>query len=81
MDQNYPKTISKGSKTMQPMLKLKCTMTTQDAHAHAQNKNAGKVYMRPMRDCGHKKPRTCENDAFMRVVSLPPTSGSASKFI
>jgi hypothetical protein len=51
------------------------------ARAHAQNRNAGKVHMCPMRDCGHKKPRTCENDAFMRVLSLPPTSSSASKLI
>jgi hypothetical protein len=54
---------------------------TGHACAHAQNKNAGKVHMCPMHDCGHKKPRTCENGTFMRVVSLPPTSGSASKLI
>jgi hypothetical protein len=81
MDQNYRKSISKGSKTMQPMLKLKFSMTTQSARAHAQNKNAGKMHMRPMHDCGRKNMRTCENDAFMRVVSLPPTSGSTSKLI
>jgi hypothetical protein len=44
--------FQKGSKTIQPVIKLKCTMTTQGAHAHAQNKNEGKAHMRPMRDCG-----------------------------
>jgi hypothetical protein len=81
MDQNYPKRISKGSKTMQPMLTLKCTMTTQGMRSHAQNINARKAHMLPMCDYGRKKMRTCENDAFMRVVGLPPTSGSASKLI
>jgi hypothetical protein len=81
MDQNYHKSISKGSKTIQPVTKLKCAMATQGARAHVQNRNAVKAHMRPMCDCGRKKPCTCENDAFMRVVGLPPTFGSASKLI
>jgi hypothetical protein len=52
MDQNYHKIISKRSTTIQPVIKLKCAMTTQGACAHAQNRNAGKVHMRPMRDYG-----------------------------
>jgi hypothetical protein len=40
-------------KTIQPVTKLKCVMTTNGAHAHAQNKNARKAHMRPMRDSGH----------------------------
>jgi hypothetical protein len=52
MDQNYHKRISKGSKTIQQVKKLKCAMTTQGARAHAQNRNIGKAHMRPMRDCG-----------------------------
>ena len=81
MDQNYHKIISKGSKTIQPVTKLKCAMTTQGARAHVQNKNTRKAHMCPMHDCGRKKPRTCENGAFMRVAGLPPTSGSVSKLI
>jgi hypothetical protein len=52
MDQNYHKIISKRSKTIQPVIKLKCAMTTQGARAHAQSRNAGKAHMRTMRDCG-----------------------------
>jgi hypothetical protein len=35
MDQNYHKSISKGSKTIQPVTKLKCAMDTLGARAHA----------------------------------------------
>jgi hypothetical protein len=35
MDQNYHKRISKRSKTIQPVIKLRCAMTTQGARAHA----------------------------------------------
>jgi hypothetical protein len=52
MDQNYHKIISKGSKTIQPVIKLKCVMTTQGVRAHEQNRNARKAHMRPMRNCG-----------------------------
>jgi hypothetical protein len=51
MDQNYQKNISKRSKTIQPVIKSRCAMTTQGAHAHAPSKNAGKVHMCTMRDC------------------------------
>jgi hypothetical protein len=81
MDQNYHKSISKGSKTIQPVTKLKCAMPTQGARTHARNRNIGKTHMRPMRDYGRKNPCTCENGTFMRVVGLPPTSGSAFKLI
>jgi hypothetical protein len=40
-----------------------------------------KAHMRMMCDCGRKKPRIPQNDAFMILVSLPPTSGLASKSI
>jgi hypothetical protein len=52
MDQNYYKIISKGSKTVQPVTKLKCAMTTHGTRAHAKNKNARKVHMRSIHDCG-----------------------------
>jgi hypothetical protein len=81
MDQNYHKRIYKGSKTIQPVTKLKCAIATQSTHTHVKNINAKKVHMRPMRNCGRKNLRTYENDAFMRVVGLPPTFGSSSKLI
>jgi hypothetical protein len=40
MDQNYHKIISKGSKTIQLVTKLKGAMNTQGAHTHVKNKNA-----------------------------------------
>ena len=52
MDQNYHKIISKRSKTIQPMIKLRCTMTTQGVHAHVPSKNAQKAHMHTMHDYG-----------------------------
>ena len=62
---------------------IKSTLTQQikDAHTRAPVENAGKAHMLPMRDCVCKKPRTPENDAFMIMVGLPPTYGSAPKSI
>jgi hypothetical protein len=56
MDQNYHKSISKGSKTIQPVTKLKGVMHTQGTRAHAQNRNARIMHMRTMHDCCRKKP-------------------------
>jgi hypothetical protein len=42
MDQNYHKIISKRSKTIQPVIKLKCAMTTQGTHTHALSRNVRK---------------------------------------
>jgi hypothetical protein len=45
-------------KTIQLVKKLKGSMKTLGAHAHAQNMNAEIVHMRTMRDCCHKNPHT-----------------------
>jgi hypothetical protein len=42
---------SQRVKTMQLVQKLKGSMKTQSAHAHAQNKNARFVHIRMMCDC------------------------------
>jgi hypothetical protein len=75
------KFISKRSKTIQPVIKSTCTKDIQAARARAPVENAGKEHMRPMCDCGCKNPCTAQNDAFMILVGLPPTSGSSSKSI
>jgi hypothetical protein len=47
-----PKIISKRSKTIQPVIKSICAMNTQGVRAHAPSRNAGKVHMHMMHDCG-----------------------------
>jgi hypothetical protein len=46
-----------------------------------QSDSVGKAHMHPMPDCGCKKLCTPQNNAFMILVSLSPTSGSSSKSI
>jgi hypothetical protein len=52
MDQNYHKSISKRSKNIQPVIKLRCAKTTQGARTHARSRNARKAHMRMMHDYG-----------------------------
>ena len=81
MDQNYQKRISKRSKTIQLVIKSSCTKDIQEAGTRAPIENAGNMHMRPMRNYGRKKPCTTQNDAFMILFVIPPTSGLASKSI
>jgi hypothetical protein len=62
-------------KTIQLVIQSTCTQQIKDAHALAPVENGGKAHTRWMRDCVCKKLWTPENDAFMILVSLPPTSG------
>jgi hypothetical protein len=75
------KFISKGHKTIQLVIKSICAQNTKEARACAPVENVEKAHMRPMRDCGRKKPRIAQNNTFMILFSLPPTSGSSPKSI
>ena len=74
------KGISKG-KTIQLVIKSTCAQQIKDARTRAPVKNVGKAHMRPMHDCVCKTTHTHKNNAFMILVSLPPTFGSSSKLI
>jgi hypothetical protein len=69
------------AQTIQLVIKSACTQNIKEARARAPVENAGKAHMRPMHDCGRKKPRTPQNDTLMILVGLPPTSGSSPKSI
>jgi len=53
IDENYQKSISKRSKTIEPIIKSRCAMTIQGAHTHAPSTNIGKAHMHMMHDYGH----------------------------
>jgi ABC-type nickel/cobalt efflux system permease component RcnA len=71
---------SQRVKTIQLVQKLKGAMKTLGAHTCAKQECRNRAHAHDARLLSQKAVHL-RNDAFMRVVGLPPTSGSASKLI
>jgi hypothetical protein len=78
MDLNLYHNIQKGQKTIQISEKLKSAMQTLGARACAEQERRNRAQAHDARLLVKKDTRML-NDAFMRVVGLPPTYGSAPK--
>jgi hypothetical protein len=69
------------AQTIQLVIKSTYAHSTKEARVCALVQNVGKEHMWLMRNYGHKKLHTPQNDTFMILVAPPPTSVSAPKSI
>jgi hypothetical protein len=69
------------AQTIQLVIKSACAQNIKEVCTCAPIENAEKAHMHLMHECVRKKSHTPQNDTFMILVGLPPTSGSAPKLI